>query len=80
MTMKKLLLAGVAVAAMAALPNLAQAASKAGAHAASARVPGTSAPPSTYVVYDEYGRYAGADPDPNIRFQLHREAEALQGF
>jgi hypothetical protein len=33
-----------------------------------------------YLVYDEYGRYAGAEPDPSIRSRLRREAEGLQGF
>ena len=26
-----------------------------------------------YTVYDESGDYAGRDPDPNIRFELHRD-------
>jgi hypothetical protein len=30
---------------------------------------------SPNAVYDEQGNLVGADPDPNIRFQLHREAE-----
>jgi hypothetical protein len=79
--MKRLLLTAVGIAAMAAGPGVAQAASKAGAHATAAHALASAATsPSAYVVYDEYGRYAGADPDPNIRFQLRREAEALQGF
>ena len=27
----------------------------------------------SYTVYDESGDYAGRDPDPNIRFELHRD-------
>ena len=77
--MMKMLLAVVGVAAIAAGASVAQAAPRASAQAAAAPIvsPGTA---SAYVVYDEYGRYAGADPDPNIRFQLRREAEALQGY
>ena len=31
-------------------------------------------------VFDEYGHYVGADPDPNVRFQLHRDADSIGGF
>src|SRR5262249_50117049 len=30
-------------------------------------------PIDPYAVYDESGNYAGRDPDPNIRFELHRD-------
>ena len=44
------------------------------ARSAFARVlPGASQSPSA--AYDEQGNLAGTDPDANIRFQLHREAE-----
>jgi len=39
---------------------------------------GVQAP--TAPVYDEYGRYLGADPDANIRFELRRDADSIQGF
>ena len=29
--------------------------------------------PLRYSIYDESGDYAGRDPDPNIRFELHRD-------
>ena len=31
-------------------------------------------------VHDEYGHVIGADPDPNVRFQLYRDADSIQGF
>ncbi len=44
------------------------------ARSAFARVlPGASQSPSA--AYDEQGNLVGTDPDPNIRFQLNREAE-----
>ena len=30
--------------------------------------------------YDESGHAAATDPDPNIRFQLHRDADSIEGF
>ena len=44
------------------------------ARSAFARVlPGATVSPN--VVYGEQGNLVGTDPDPNIRFQLNREAE-----
>jgi len=49
-------------------------------------VPGTPrrAPRAVFrapnVVQDEHGRVVGADPDPNIRLQLYRDADSIQGF
>jgi hypothetical protein len=77
--MTRLLLATAAAAAMMALPTFAQAAPKARAHAAAAQVRQPVATPQANAVYDEYGHYIGADPDPNIRFQLMREYESLFG-
>ena len=36
--------------------------------------------PTANAVYDEYGHLIGADPDPNIRAQLYREHDSLEGF
>jgi hypothetical protein len=77
--MMKMLLAVLGVAAIAAGAGAAQAAPRANAQPASTPA-GAIGTASANVVYDEYGRYAGADPDPIIRFQLRREAEALQRY
>src|SRR5262249_47916041 len=57
-------------------PPAPPAASPRRAPSAAAQVPNYSG----YPVYDEYGHYVGADPDPNIRFQLHRDADSIGGF
>src|SRR5215207_4412189 len=44
------------------------------------RAPSAAVQAPNYPVYDEYGHYVGADPDPNIRFQLHRDADSIGGF
>jgi hypothetical protein len=44
------------------------------------RAPSGAAQVPNYAVYDEYGHYVGADPDPNVRLQLHRDADSIQGF
>jgi hypothetical protein len=44
------------------------------------RAPHAAVQEPTYPVYDEYGHYVGADPDPNVRFQLHRDADSIGGF
>jgi len=31
-------------------------------------------------LYDQSGHAVGTDPDPNIRFQLRREADSIEGF
>src|SRR5215216_7665132 len=41
------------------------------------RGPSAAVQAPNYPVYDEYGHYVGADPDPNIRFQLHRDADSI---
>jgi hypothetical protein len=59
-----------------------------GPEGAFARVtPGTTrrrAPNGVYqapnTVHDDYGHVIGADPDPNIRLQLHRDADSIGGF
>ena len=50
-------------------------------------VPGASrrrAPDAVYrapnAVYDEYGHVIGADPDPNVRLQLRKDADSIDGF
>ena len=46
------------------------------ARSAFARVlPGATMSQSQNAVHDEQGNAVGTDPDPNIRFQLHRESE-----
>jgi hypothetical protein len=42
-------------------------------HARNTRHEQTVSPNDPYTVYDESGDYAGRDPDPNIRFELHRD-------
>jgi hypothetical protein len=32
------------------------------------------------VVYDQSGHAVGTDPDPNIRLQLQREGDSIEGF
>jgi hypothetical protein len=82
--MKKLLLAATALAVIAS-PALAKSGSRkvvapyaqapfawqAGPLGAYAQSPGIAAQP--YAVY-EHGRYVGADPDPNVRLMLRRDA------
>jgi hypothetical protein len=38
-------------------------------------LPGATMSQSPNAAYDEQGNLVGTDPDANIRFQLHREAE-----
>jgi hypothetical protein len=38
------------------------------------------AAPAADTVFDEYGHAIGADPDLNIRMQLYREHDSLEGF
>lgn len=38
------------------------------------------ATPAADTVYDVYGHVIGADPDLNIRMQLYREQDSLEGF
>jgi hypothetical protein len=43
--------------------------------------PGTRAPRGvqrSFTVYDEYGHVIGADPDPNVRLQLRRDADTIE--
>jgi hypothetical protein len=42
-------------------------------HARNTRAEQAVSPNDPYTVYDESGDYAGRDPDPNIRFELHRD-------
>jgi len=42
-------------------------------HARNARAGEALSPNDPYTVYDESGSYAGRDPDPNVRFELHRD-------
>ena len=42
-------------------------------HARNTRHEQSVSPNDPYTVYDESGDYAGRDPDPNIRFELHRD-------
>jgi len=42
-------------------------------HLRHARAQEMVSPNDPYAVYDESGDYAGRDPDPNIRFELHRD-------
>ena len=42
-------------------------------HARITRPEQAVSPNDPYTVYDESGDYAGRDPDPNIRFELHRD-------
>jgi hypothetical protein len=44
------------------------------------RAPRAAVQEPSFPVFDEYGHYVGADPDPNIRFQLHRDADSIEGF
>jgi hypothetical protein len=44
------------------------------------RAPHADVQAPTGPVYDEYGRYIGADPDANIRFELRRDSDSIQGF
>lgn len=85
----KIVLAALAVAAIAATPAMAQtyrAPVRAAApgymiqgdtgYGAYAYVPGAYGPGSAWgtgIVF-EAGRYAGADPDPNVRLQLQNQA------
>jgi hypothetical protein len=32
----------------------------------------------SFTVYDEYGHVIGADPDPNVRLQLRRDADTIE--
>jgi hypothetical protein len=38
------------------------------------------APQAPSVVYDATGHAVGTDPDPNIRLQLQREGDSIEGF
>ena len=38
------------------------------------------APQAPSVVYDAAGHAVGTDPDPNIRLQLQREGDSIEGF
>ena len=85
--MKAMLLAAAAL--VIAAPALAQsdpgmfprvAASASASYAATGSIGTTrrntpSATNPAYTVFDEYGQVVGADPDPNIRMQLHRESD-----
>jgi hypothetical protein len=42
-------------------------------HTRNARAGEALSPNDPYTVYDESGGYAGRDPDPNVRFELHRD-------
>ena len=42
-------------------------------HARNTRTEQIAPSSDPYAVYDESGDYAGRDPDPNIRFELHRD-------
>jgi len=42
-------------------------------HARNTRTEQVAPSNDPYTVYDESGDYAGRDPDPNIRFELHRD-------
>ena len=42
-------------------------------HTRNTRTEQAVSPNDPYTVYDESGDYAGRDPDPNIRFELHRD-------
>jgi len=42
-------------------------------HARGTRGEQALSPNDPYTVYDESGSNAGRDPDPNVRFELHRD-------
>jgi hypothetical protein len=42
-------------------------------HTRNTRTEQAVSPNDPYTVYDESGDYTGRDPDPNIRFELHRD-------
>ena len=68
--MNKIIFAAAALALMTSAPAFAKTHTK--AHAAHAQVAPRAALSST-AVYNEQGRYVGADPDANVRLQLLRD-------
>lgn len=78
--MKKTIAAATLLALASAAPAFARTHSHAAAAGAYARVaPAAAAAQVPNAVY-ENGRYIGTDPDPNVRLQLRKDANGIQGF